>query len=169
MAHKSEFRVDGEYIFNQASPIRWILSHMWRHKKFFITGLFGFLIAYVSFSYARILIGEAAEEIFNPSGPDAVTRILKFKEEDRFKDYLWEPDQQTVLDEIVPRHFKTQLFRSVLESVASEHGARMSAMESATNNAEDMISRLTLQYNKARQAAITTELMEIIGGVEAMK
>ena len=62
-----------------------------------------------------------------------------------------------------------QLFRAVLESVASEHGARMSAMENATKNASEMIDGLTLQYNKARQASITKELMEIVSGVEAMR
>jgi len=64
---------------------------------------------------------------------------------------------------------ETQIFRVLLESVAGEHGARMTAMDSATNNAVDMISRLTLQMNRARQAAITKELMEIIGGAEALK
>jgi len=62
-----------------------------------------------------------------------------------------------------------QSFRALLESVASEHGARMTAMDNATRNASDMIDRLTLQYNRARQAAITKELMEIIGGAEALK
>ena len=69
----------------------------------------------------------------------------------------------------MPRHFQAQLFRAVLESKASEHGARMSAMDSATKNASEMIERLTLEYNKARQASITKELMEIVGGVEAMR
>jgi F-type H+-transporting ATPase subunit gamma len=66
-------------------------------------------------------------------------------------------------------HVEVQIYRALLESVASEHGARMTAMDAATNNASDMIDRLTLQYNRARQAAITKELMEIIGGAEALK
>jgi F-type H+-transporting ATPase subunit gamma len=66
-------------------------------------------------------------------------------------------------------YVEVEVFRGLLESVASEHGARMTAMDSATNNASDMIDRLTLKYNRARQAAITTELMEIIGGAEALK
>ena len=73
------------------------------------------------------------------------------------------------MNEIVPRHFRMQFFRAVLESVASEHGARMSAMENASKNASEMIDGLTLHYNKARQASITKELMEIVGGVEAMR
>lgn len=101
--------------------------------------------------------------------PQGVVGVLKASEDERFKNYLFEPTQDEILNEIVPRHFKMQLFRCILESIASEHGARMSAMENATKNANEMISKLTLEYNKARQAAITKELMEIVGGVEAMR
>ena len=73
------------------------------------------------------------------------------------------------MDAVLPRHITVQIYRQLLESVASEMGARMSAMDSATKNAGELISKLTLQYNRARQAAITTELMEIIGGAEALK
>lgn len=101
--------------------------------------------------------------------PEGVVGILTFQEEERFRKSLFEPSKEALLNEIIPRHFKTQFFRAVLESVASEHGARMSAMENATANASEMIEDLTLEYNKARQASITKELLEIIGGVEAMK
>jgi F-type H+-transporting ATPase subunit gamma len=84
-------------------------------------------------------------------------------------DYIYEPDQRTILDTILPLYVHVETYRALLESVASEHGARMTAMDNATNNASDMIKRLTLQANRARQAAITTELMEIIGGAEALK
>jgi F-type H+-transporting ATPase subunit gamma len=84
-------------------------------------------------------------------------------------DYIYEPDQRTILDTILPLYVNVEVYRALLESVASEHGARMTAMDNATNNAADMIKRLTLQANRARQAAITTELMEIIGGAEALK
>jgi len=100
--------------------------------------------------------------------PQGVVGLMRLDEEDKLKDYLFEPDKDEILKAIVPRHFRMQFFRSVLESVAAEHGARMSAMENATKNASEMIDALTLQYNKARQASITKELMEIIGGVEAM-
>ena len=100
--------------------------------------------------------------------PDGVVGMVRLSEQDRFKEYIYEPSREEILDVIVPRHFKMQIFRAVLESVASEHGARMSAMENATTNASEMIDGLTLQYNKARQAAITKELAEIVGGVEAM-
>jgi F-type H+-transporting ATPase subunit gamma len=84
-------------------------------------------------------------------------------------DFKYEPDQQAVLDRLVPQALAIKVYRSLLESVASEHGARMSAMENATSNASDMISSLTLTYNRTRQAVITKELMEIVSGAEALK
>ena len=84
-------------------------------------------------------------------------------------DFLYEPGKAELLDTLLPMYVEVEVFRALLESVASEFGARMTAMDAATNNAKDMISRLTLDYNRARQAAITTELMEIIGGAEALK
>ena len=84
-------------------------------------------------------------------------------------DYIYEPNATEVLDEILPKHIEVQIFRSLLESSASEHGARMTAMDSASKNASEMIGKLTLQYNRARQAAITKELLEIISGAESIK
>jgi F-type H+-transporting ATPase subunit gamma len=84
-------------------------------------------------------------------------------------DFIYEPSKQALLDRLLPMYVEIELFRALLESFASEHGARMTAMDAASNNANDMISRLTIQYNRARQAAITKELMEIIGGAEALK
>jgi F-type H+-transporting ATPase subunit gamma len=84
-------------------------------------------------------------------------------------DYLYEPNITEVLSQLLPKYVEVQIFRAFLESVASEHGARMSAMDSASKNATEMIGKLTLQYNRARQAAITKELMEIISGAESIK
>ncbi len=84
-------------------------------------------------------------------------------------DFKYEPSREALLRDLLPRHLATQVWRALLESAASEHGARMSAMESATKNAEEMIGLLTLQYNRARQAYVTKELMEIVGGAEALK
>jgi len=84
-------------------------------------------------------------------------------------EYLYEPNATEVLQQILPKHIEVQIFRSLLESAASEHGARMTAMDSASKNASEMIGKLTLQYNRARQAAITKELMEIISGAESIK
>ncbi|RMF44492.1 MAG: ATP synthase F1 subunit gamma [Deltaproteobacteria bacterium] len=83
--------------------------------------------------------------------------------------YIYEPNRTEVLSQLLPKHVEVQIFRALLESVASEHGARMSAMDNASKNANEMIRKLTLQYNRARQAAITKELMEIISGAEAIK
>lgn len=83
-------------------------------------------------------------------------------------DYLYEPDQKELLKALVPRYFSTKLYQSFLENYASEQGARMTAMDNATRNAKEMTQKLTLQYNRARQAAITKELMEIISGAEAL-
>ncbi len=85
------------------------------------------------------------------------------------REYLFEPDQTALLERLVPMYVEVTLARALLESMASELGARMTAMDSATKNASEMISKLTLVYNRARQAAITTELMEIIGGAEALR
>jgi len=84
-------------------------------------------------------------------------------------DYLYEPSREEILATLLPKYVQTMIFRVLLESVAGEHGARMTAMDSATNNSVDMISRLTLQMNRARQATITTELTEIVSGAEALK
>ena len=84
-------------------------------------------------------------------------------------EYLIEPDATALLDRLLPQYVEVRVYRALLEAIASEHGARMTAMDSATSNASDMIFRLTLQMNRARQAAITTELMEIVGGAEALK
>lgn len=84
-------------------------------------------------------------------------------------DFLFEPDREFILAALLPRYFKAKLFKGLLESAASEHGARMAAMENATKNAGEMIRKLTLEYNKVRQANITKELLEIVSGAEALK
>ena len=84
-------------------------------------------------------------------------------------DYLYEPSREEILATLLPKYLQTMVLRVLLESVAGEHGARMTAMDSATNNSVDMIARLTLQMNRARQATITTELTEIVSGAEALK
>jgi F-type H+-transporting ATPase subunit gamma len=84
-------------------------------------------------------------------------------------DFIYEPGKRELLDHLLPLYVQIQLYRSFLESIASEFGARMSAMDSATRNAAEMIGKLSIQYNRARQAAITKELLEIIGGAEALK
>mgnify|MGYP001480358775 FL=1 len=84
-------------------------------------------------------------------------------------DYIYEPNKEEIISELIPKSLKTQFYKALLDSVAGEHGARMTAMHKATDNAKDLADRLTLEYNKARQAAITTEILEIVGGAEALK
>ncbi|MES2617902.1 MAG: ATP synthase F1 subunit gamma [Bacteroidota bacterium] len=83
-------------------------------------------------------------------------------------DYIFEPNKVEILEEIIPRSVKTQLYRSLLDSFASEHGARMISMDKATDNAGEILKQLKLQYNRARQAAITNEISEIVGGAAAL-
>src|SRR5215471_16226348 len=84
-------------------------------------------------------------------------------------DYIYEPGPEAILGDLLPRHVRMQVFKALMESLAGEYGARMSAMEAATKNAKDMIGVLTIQYNKARQEKITKELLDIVGGAEALK
>ncbi|MDZ4790483.1 MAG: F0F1 ATP synthase subunit gamma [Hyphomicrobiales bacterium] len=97
---------------------------------------------------------EGATAVAQSSGPTA--------------DYEFEPDEDAILDDLLPRNIGTQIFRALLENAAGEQGARMTAMDNATRNAGDMIKRLTLNYNRQRQANITRELIEIISGAEAL-
>lgn len=89
--------------------------------------------------------------------------------DDQLTDYIFEPDEETILEDLLKRYMTTQIYRAFLESSASEHGARMTAMDSASRNAKEMIGELTLFYNRTRQAHITKELIEIVNGAEALK
>lgn len=84
-------------------------------------------------------------------------------------EYIYEPSADAILSELLPRYVEVQIFRALLESLAGEHGARMTSMGAATENAQEMMEKLALVYNKARQSAITKEMMEIVGGVEALR
>ena len=90
------------------------------------------------------------------------------EEKTQTADYIFEPNQNEIVKELIPKSLKTQLFKAVLDSHAAEHGARMTAMHKATDNAAELKKDLTLTYNKARQAAITGEILEIVGGAEAL-
>lgn len=100
-------------------------------------------------------------------------KVLPFElgeraEGERTTDFLYEPSEEILFAKLLDQHMKTQMYRMLSESAASEHGARMTAMESATTNAGDMIDRLTLEYNRARQSTITTELIEVVSGAESL-
>jgi F-type H+-transporting ATPase subunit gamma len=91
------------------------------------------------------------------------------KKETSSGDYIFEPSKEEIVETLIPKMLKTQLYKSIRDSFASEHGARMTAMHKATDNATDLRNQLKLTYNKARQAAITNEILEIVGGAEALK
>jgi F-type H+-transporting ATPase subunit gamma len=84
-------------------------------------------------------------------------------------DYIYEPDKESIITELIPKSLKLQFYKAVLDSFVAEHGARMTAMHKATDNATEMIRELTLQYNKARQATITNQILEVVSGAEALR
>lgn len=90
-------------------------------------------------------------------------------EEEVESDYIFEPNKETILETLIPKSIKTQVYKALLDSIASEHGARMTAMHKATDNAKALKNELVIFYNKARQAAITNEILEIVSGAEALK
>lgn len=108
---------------------------------------------------------EITEDFFLPM---AFEKGMVDKYESHF-DFIFEPSNVGIMEEMIPQFLRVQLFKSMLESNASEHGARMTAMHKATDNATDLIKELELTYNKARQASITKEILEIVGGAEALK
>ncbi len=117
-----------------------------------------------------VLFNEFQSAISQNTIQETLLPIEVEREEGAFPvEFLFEPDKDTILEMLLPRYVATQIFRYLLESVAGEHGARMTAMDAATNNSTEMIEKLTLKMNRARQATITRELMEIIGGKEAIE
>ncbi len=105
---------------------------------------------------------ELTTEQFLPIQQDA-------EENNAVSDYIYEPSQEQIVEELIPKSLKMQFYKAILESVASEHGARMTSMHKATDNATNLLRELNLQYNKARQTAITNEILEIVSGAEALK
>ena len=97
-----------------------------------------------------------------PAKKDDVTR------KDETSSYEFEPEEDEILDDLLPKNISTQIYKAFLENSASEQGSRMTAMDNATRNAGDLVDRLTINYNRSRQAAITKELIEIISGAESL-
>jgi len=147
----SEVRDPG---FNEAEQIAIDVISMFEAGKFDVAHLF-----YATFQSA--LAQEPTEQQIVPvPAPEEVAAIGAAVE--------YEPDEEEILAELLPRYLKTQIFGALLEIAASEQGASMTAMDNATRNAGELIDKLTIQYNRSRQAAITTELIEIIAGAEAL-
>lgn len=112
--------------------------------------------------FRNAAVQEVQEEQFLP------IQVTEVEGDHGVSDYIFEPSKSDIVEELIPKSLKTQLFKGLLDSNASEHGARMTAMHKATDNASDLKRTLTLDYNKARQAAITNEILEIVGGAEAL-
>lgn len=128
----------------------------------FLSGEFDEIrVVYAEFKSALSQI--VVQETMLPISTDAESAAAAMK-----SDFIFEPSQLEILNEMLPRYFKTLLFRALLEAAASEHGARMAAMDSATRNAGEVIRKLRLIYNNVRQANITKELLEITSGAEAL-
>lgn len=118
------------------------------------------ILVYNSFKNAAVQIVKT--EQFLPVVP------VEAEDDAPIGDYIFEPNKEEIISDLIPKSLKTQFFKALLDSVASEHGARMTAMHKATDNASELLKDLKLTYNKARQAAITTEILEIVGGAEAL-
>jgi F-type H+-transporting ATPase subunit gamma len=159
-----------------------------RRRKVQIVKSFSNVMNNITYELAGDIVSEAAqrfvageyEEIYALYNRfrSAVTQVLTLRKllpvapeqpGPRQLEYLYEPSEEELLESVLPRYVQIQVFTALLDSVASEQGARMTAMEAATSNAEEMIHKLTLKANRMRQESITTELMEIVGGAEALK
>ena len=103
-----------------------------------------------------------AQQIIPAENKDQITK------EDKSQSYEFEPDEDEILEDLIPKNISTQIFKAILENAASEQGSRMTAMDNATRNAGDLVDKLTINYNRSRQASITKELIEIISGAESL-
>jgi F-type H+-transporting ATPase subunit gamma len=119
-------------------------------------------LVYNHFKNAAVQI--ITEEQFLP-----IQSIIPGKDQPAPVDYIYEPTEEEIVRDLIPKSLKIQFYKAVLDSFVAEHGARMTAMHKATDNATEMIRSLTLQYNKARQAAITNQILEVVSGAEALK
>ena len=132
--------------------------------KAFVDGKYDRIeVVYNQFKNAAVQI--LSTEQFLPIGK---TKSTSGKEK-QTSDYIFEPNKEQIVSELIPKSLKIQFYKMLLDSVAAEHGARMTAMHKATDNADNLLKELRLSYNKARQASITKEILEIVGGAEALK
>jgi|WetSurSiteA1Bulk_404760.scaffolds.fasta_scaffold03201_2 F-type H+-transporting ATPase subunit gamma len=144
--------------FDRAAEVAERLMSLYLNKEFDTIE-----IIYNQFKNAAVQ--KLTQELFLPVSATAV--VVKGKE--IVTDYIYEPDQINIVENLVPKALRIQFYKALLDSVAAEHGARMTAMHQATDNATDLIRDLTMQYNKARQASITNQLLEVVSGAEALK
>ncbi|HRH37391.1 MAG TPA: ATP synthase F1 subunit gamma [Flavobacteriales bacterium] len=144
--------------FDKVAPVAELLMQQFANGNYDRVVIF-----YNKFKNAAVQI--TTEEQFLPVPPMENTGGASASK----TDHIMEPDRATIVEEIVPKSLKIQLYKALLDSFASEHGARMTAMHKATDNADSLLKGLKLTYNKARQASITNEILEIVGGAEALK
>ena len=170
-----------DYLTRRKAPIMHVFSHVWEKlgneqaevvaktllRPFLRGEVDSIYLIYNEFKSAmtqRVVV-EPLFPLPKPERPEPTHEMPEATP----SEFIFEPTKHAVLEQLVPSYIELTILRALYESMASEFGARMTAMDSATKNASEIIDRLTLQYNRARQAAITTELMEIIGGANALK
>jgi len=156
IAERIDFREVRQIAFSNASDVAGKIIERFEAGEFDVCTLF-----YAEFKSVISQVPTARKLIPAEIGGEAKTAAADV-------DYEYEPDEESILGDLLPRNLSVQIFRALLENVASEQGAKMSAMDNATRNAGDMIGRYTLIYNRTRQAQITKELIEIISGAEAL-
>jgi F-type H+-transporting ATPase subunit gamma len=144
--------------FDKVAPIAELLMEQFSSGKYDRVILF-----YNKFKNAAVQIVTEEQLLPIPPAPPSTSGSKQTS------DHIMEPDRRTIVEEIIPKSLKIQLYKAILDSNAAEHGARMTAMHKATDNADSLLKELRLSYNKARQAAITGEILEIVGGAEALK
>jgi F-type H+-transporting ATPase subunit gamma len=120
--------------------------------------------------YVSPLVQRVTEQQVLPISPEALAREEEEDERGRalLGDFIYEPEPEQILERLLPVYLETEIFRALLESAASEHGARMTAMRNASKNAAELIDTLTLDLNRARQAEITQEILEVVAGADAL-
>jgi len=171
-----------DYMTRRKAPVMHVFSHVWdklgpeQAELVGKTVLLPFVRGDVDSIYliynefkSAVTQRVVVEPLFPLPKPDATTAASEPAPDTGSPEFIYEPDKGAVLEQLVPSYIELSILRALYESMASFFGAQMTAMDAATKSASEMIDRLTLHYNRARQAAITTELMEIIGGANALK
>ncbi len=148
----------GALTFENATPIAEYVMELFKEEK---VDKVEFVYNFFKTAGSQIVTNEQFLPIVPPTADQ--------KDAKPAQDYIFEPNKKEILENLIPLSLKTQLFKVILDSNASEHGARMTAMHKATDNAGELLKELKLSYNKARQAAITNEILEIVAGAEALK
>ncbi len=163
-------KTDKYFINDELAPVEDIFNDLTFENVTVIGEILMNLFADKSFDKVVIVynkfINAASQEVMTEDFLPIIPIVVEG--ENAAGDYIFEPGKSEIVEDLIPKSLKIQLFKGLLDSQASEHGARMTAMHKATDNANDMKNDLTLSYNKARQAAITNEILEIVGGAEAL-